>query len=195
MRKSILIGSMLVGLIMTFVFLLVGVFAATNQLFFLNNSIYIQGVTEYLDINLNGVVTGTTRDGDPLLSHNWRYDYSDPNAQPENLWNIEDPLSFNTKGIEPGEECITYTFSIENFSTTHKISITVCDIQVNEEVLSVSVVNKNLQPVADNMIQIDRTISQNNIAVGIIKVQLRPAVPLFESAEPFSFKVVAELIA
>ena len=135
MKKRVLIGSTIIALVLSVSLLTVSVLAAMGQVFGVNNKIVFLGVEQYVHCIINAEITGTTRDGAPELEYTWEYNYADSEKDaPRCDWGIGE-LVFNQKGVAPGEERISYTFTVQNLSDNTRIRVYIEDPTIDEDVL------------------------------------------------------------
>ena len=110
MKKTLIICSTVIAVVVMLTLLGTSVFAAINKSFGANNVIRFVGRGERMQFELEGIITGTTMDGDDRLHTTWTYDF-DKGGSGE--WQIEPVLQFN-RANDSTPMAITYSFSIHN---------------------------------------------------------------------------------
>ena len=163
------------------------ILAAINQQFGITNSIYFEGLNEYLSFDLDAQITGTTSDGaDYLTLNTWQYRPDDQEDNDNKEWKIDKTLNFRSaNNIEP---CITYTFTLTNYALFSTI-VQVYVEGLNYNVLQYSIIGQQVQGGEyANYITIAPGTTQQG-TVGIIKVEIRPAKGTFEEVEEFKISL------
>ena len=179
MKKRLIICTSFVAVALSLTLFAVSVFAAVGQTFSISNKITFVGVNQYIAFDLNGKITGTTKDDDPSRSFVWNYDYSKDTVH-ENSWNISEPLIFNQVGINEGEECITYSFSITNKSVGKNIRAYIHEVDIDNEFLTCEAIGTVATPI---------TIVENG--VGEVCLKLKP-ITKFSGQKSCNFNIKIE---
>ena len=113
MKRTIIICSSVLAVVLMLTLLGTSVFAAINKSFGTGNVIKFVGKGTSMKFTLNAIITGTTIDGDERLQTTWEYDYDEKDKAKNGEWNIEPILLFEKYEDGRGMK-ITYTFSIKN---------------------------------------------------------------------------------
>ena len=113
MKKTIIICSTVVAVLLTVALLGTSVFAAINNSFGANNVIRFVGKGERMQFTLTGTVTGTDDDNDEKLQKVWEYDFDDKEKSKDAEWVIDKVLLFQ-RHEDRSMIAITYNFEITN---------------------------------------------------------------------------------
>jgi len=156
MKKTLIICSTIISIVLVFTLLGTSVFAAINKSFGTNNVIRFVGSGQSMHFVLNGEITGTSIDGDPRLSKVWEYDVDDKNKSSDGEWVIEPSLTFTMDDdyeILP----IKYNFAIHNIGNVGIKAFIIEDAVVNNNFIA-EIVGK---PDDDEMVYINVNDTQS----------------------------------
>ncbi len=116
MRRKVLIGSSILGISLTLIMLVIGVYAAMNNTVGILNTIKFSCSGVNVAFKIEGQITGTDNDGASYLTMNpWNYEF-ERDGNRVGKWEISKPLNFYHMVGDESVDPICYTFTILNKS-------------------------------------------------------------------------------